>query len=201
MDGLIFFFSAWLCWVYLTFLAGRNDLCNKRMAAVVLLSIIVSPLHVELWGMKIYGGSVCFFLYSLWFLWESNFKKTLYVYMLAMVISAVYSSIRFFELFDPVIFVVNRLWFVSAMIAIIAVILQHSVKWRLILVSIGTFQGELLITLVLKEKFFLDIGGFAYLDTLSLSAGIIVFWSFLENIKTWLNTSMGNFERNKKSSP
>ena len=201
MEGLIFFLSAWLCWVYLTFFAGKDMSYSKEMAAVILISIIVSPLHGEFEGMKIYGGSVCFFLYSLWFLWKAKLKKTVYIFLSAMVISAVYSSIRFFELFDPVIFVMNKLLFVSVITAIIAILLQNSVKWRLILISIGTFQGELLISLVLRENFFLDIGGYAYLDTLALSAGIIVFWSFLEHMRTWLNTSMTAFEKNKKSSP
>ncbi|RHW41236.1 hypothetical protein D1B31_09910 [Neobacillus notoginsengisoli] len=200
MDGLIFFLNAWIIWIYLIFFAQGKAGKSKIAGGVLLLSIILSPLYVEVGGIKIYGGGLCLFFCSVSFLYKAKLRKIIFLTICSVVLSAIYSSLKFFELFDPVIFIINREWIVSIILAIVAIILQRSVKWRLMLVAIGTFQGEVLVSMVLRDTFSLDIGGYAYLDALSMTAAFVLFWSFLEAAKTWLNSSIVVFERNKKSS-
>lgn len=79
----------------------------------------------------------------------------------------------------------------AIILAYIVLILQKTLKGRLILLVSGTMQGEILFAIVVdKLSFNYPVGSFDYLDICAISAGLILGWSFLENARIIFETHL-----------
>ncbi|WP_409270485.1 hypothetical protein V1499_13850 [Neobacillus sp. SCS-31] len=201
MEGYFFYMAAWLSWIYLLFLADGRLRSMRGLQAAILLSIIASPLHVQAGDSKLFMGGISIFLYSLIHIVRANGKEKAYFIVCSFILSLLYCSISFFELFDPVVFIIKKEWFLASVLALLVPILYRQLKWRLLVAVIGMVQGEILYALVLQKNTLpFEAGGFAFLDTLSLVAAVTVSWSAIERFSVWLGSSIKPIEKGRKSS-
>ncbi|WP_316569779.1 hypothetical protein [Neobacillus sp. YIM B06451] len=201
MEGYLYYLAAWLSWVYLVFLAGSRLRSMKGLQAAILLSIIASPIHFQAGDSRVFLGGISIFLYSLIHIVRENGKEKAYFIVCSFTMSLLYCSISFFELFDPVVFIIKKEWFLASVLALLVPILYGPLKWRLLVAVIGMVQGEILYALVLqKNSLPFEAGGFAFLDTMSLVAAVTVSWSVIERCSAWLGSSLKPIEKGRKSS-
>ncbi len=84
---------------------------------------------------------------------------------------------------------------------ILAILLQKTLKGRLLILFAGAMQGEILYAFILnKFQFPYSIGAFASLDVCSLTALLLVGWSCLENAGTVMQNHFHFFEKGKQKS-
>jgi hypothetical protein len=83
----------------------------------------------------------------------------------------------------------------------LAILLQKTLKGRLLILFAGAMQGEILYALILnKFQFPYLIGAYASLDVCSLTALLLVGWSALENVGTVMQSYFHFFEKGKQKS-
>jgi hydrogenase maturation factor len=83
----------------------------------------------------------------------------------------------------------------------LAILLQKTLKGRLLIIFAGAMQGEILYAYILnKFQFPYLIGAFASLDVCSITALLIVGWSALENAGTIMQNHIQFFEKGKQKS-
>ncbi|WP_059170971.1 hypothetical protein [Bacillus sp. FJAT-27445] len=196
MEGYLFYLAAWLLWIYLVFLKGGQEREGKGLQAAVLLAIIASPLHLPLGESKVFLGGISLFVYSLIHVIQANKKEKSIFFIFSLIISLFYCSFRFFELFDPIVFIVKKEWLIAGFLAFLAIFLYSSLRWRLMLIVFGSMQGEMLYALVLQKNFLaFEVGGFEYLDTISLAVLTVIGWGILVKSASWLNSFSNQAER------
>ncbi|WP_053366971.1 YphA family membrane protein [Bacillus sp. FJAT-27245] len=201
LEGYLFYLVAWLTWIYLAFLAGGRLRSMKGLQAAILLSIIASPLHIQAGESMVFLGAISIFVYSLTRIAKADGKEKMYFIACSFILSLLYCSISLFELFDPIVFIIKKQWFIASVFGLILPILYRTLKGRLLLAVIGMFQGEMLYAFVLQNNSLLfEAGGYTFLDTMSLVAVVAVSWSTFESFASWLGSSLSSLEKGRKSS-
>ncbi|RDU36334.1 hypothetical protein DRW41_12400 [Neobacillus piezotolerans] len=201
MDGYMFYLAAWCSLIYLAFLASGRLRSMRGLRASILLAIIASPLHFQVGESLVYIGWISIYFYSIIHIIQANWKQKAYFSVCGIIVSMLYSSIRLFELFDPIVFIIKKEWFIAIVISLLVPILYRPFKWRLLVIMVGIIQGELLYALVLaKNSMPFDAGGYAFMDTLSLVAAVAFIWNAIEKCAAWLGSSINSMERGRKSS-
>jgi hypothetical protein len=84
---------------------------------------------------------------------------------------------------------------------LLAILLQKTLKGRLLIIVCGTMQGEIVFAYFLKRfQFSYPIGTLAYLDVCVLISTLLLGWSFLENAGTILQNHFRFSQKGKQNS-
>jgi hydrogenase maturation factor len=110
-------------------------------------------------------------------------------------------TFHLFEIFDPIWIIFKKEWMMGITLWYLAILLQKTLKGRLLIVFAGAMQGEILYAFILnKFQFPYLIGTFAYFDVCSLTAVMLTGWSLLENAGSILQNQIHFFEKGKQKS-
>ena len=182
MEGAMFYWSFWFFWVYATFILKKQNPYRLKIAAIVLIVIIFSNTQTVIGNFELNLGGGLLLLFSYLLLAKEKNRALIYLYICSLITAVAYVTFQLFEVFDPVWILFKREWMLGITIGYLALLLQNSLKNRLLMVAAGTMQGEMLYAYILN-KFDFDylIGSYAYLDVCSAIALILVGWSMLES--------------------
>lgn len=201
MEGAAFYLIFWMFWVYLTFILPKDNPYRLRVAAAVLILIIFSNHHFSFGMVDVYGSGVVILGYSYLFISKEKQRVIIYLLICSLIITIAYVTFHLFEIFDPVWLIFKKEWMMGIGIGYLAIILQNTLKGRLLIIFSGTMQGELLYAYILnKFQFPHSIGDFAYLDVCALISAVTVGWSLLENAGAVLQNHFHFLEKTKQKS-
>lgn len=187
MEGATFYWVCWLFWVFLTFILSRQNPYRARLAAMVLAVIIFSTAKISIGNTDIILSGVMLLFFSYLFLGQEKGKAISYSLICSLIITIAYVTFQLFEIFDPIWVIFNRDWMMGIVICYLVLLLQKSLKGRLLIAICGTMQGELLYGFILSEfQFPYQIGGYMYLDVCSLITVLLTAWSLLESAGPFL---------------
>lgn len=80
----------------------------------------------------------------------------------------------------------------------LAIILHNNRVHRLIIILLGSIQGDFLYAYILNKYSFPHvIGSYAYLDGITLSAGFLAVWSGVEFLTDFFEKQTNQFEKEK----
>jgi hypothetical protein len=180
MEGLYFYWIAWIGWVYTTFMMDKG---RKRLLLSMLLLLIIS-LSTKDVLIKTYHLNVVHLL-ILVIPFTMIVKKTIaqkvYLLICSLTITIAYVTFQLFELFDPIWLFVDRKWMLAFLLVYLTLMLTKDRLSRMACLLIGSCQGELLYGFIInKFRFNYEIGSFSFLDVLSLSFLIVFVWLKLE---------------------
>lgn len=181
MEGAIFYWVFWLFWVILTFFVSKQNPYRVRLAAMVLIVIICSASKISIGNTDIIlsGAIVLLFAYS--FLGQEKGRTIGYSLICSLIVSIAYVTFQLFEIFDPIWILFNRDLMMGIVIGYVVLLLQKTLKGRLLIAVCGTMQGEFLYGYIVSNfQFPYQIGGYSYLDVCSLVAVLLAAWSLLE---------------------
>lgn len=197
MEGLIFFWVSWGFWVIATFFMQRSAR-RLKITVWILMMIIASPYVISIFEFKISLSGV--FLFGTLFYLASQIErlKFAYLFICSFIIMLAYVSFQLFELFDPVWLLFPRNWMLAVLIVSLTIILQGNKYFRIIIVMLGSIQGEFLYALILqKYSFPYIIGSFSFLDVTALSVGLLTMWNGIEFLTTFFDNQFNELEREK----
>src|SRR4051812_10552589 len=63
MEGMLFYWIAWVGWVWATFFMDKNNITRTRVAIALLLLIISSPFEFHVSGVIVHAPAVVLFLF------------------------------------------------------------------------------------------------------------------------------------------
>lgn len=201
MEGSIFYWICWSFWVYLTFFLKKQNPYRLKLAAAILLVIILSTSHFKLGNIEIYASGV--FILSLTFIMISKEKlrAIIYFFICSYIMGIAYVTFHLFEIFDPIWIIIKKEWMMGILLGYLAIILQKSLRGRLLIVINGTMQGEFLYAFILNKYHFpYSIGALAYLDVCALISFLLVGWSFFENAGAIFQNHFNFTEKAKQKS-
>ena len=201
VEGEIFYWTCWVFWIYLTFLLEKQNPYRIKLAAIVLIVLILSNIQIKVSVFEIQASGL--FILGISYLFISQEKRTaiIYYFICAVIISITYVTFHLFEIFDPIWIIFKKEWMMGIVLWYLAILLQKTLKGRLLILFAGAMQGEILYALILnKFQFPYLIGAYASLDVCSLTALLLVGWSALENVGTVMQNYFHFFEKGKQKS-
>jgi hypothetical protein len=201
VEGEIFYWTCWAFWIYLTFLLEKQNPYRMKLAAIVLIILILSNIQFKVSVFEIQASGL--FILGISYLFISQEKRTaiIYYFICAVIISIAYVTFHLFEIFDPIWIIFKKEWMMGIVLWYLAILLQKTLKGRLLILFAGAMQGEILYALILnKFQFPYLIGAYASLDVCSLTALLLVGWSALENVGTVMQNYFHFFEKGKQKS-
>ena len=201
MEGAIFYWVFWGFWIYLTFILEKQNPYRLKLAAIVLIVIILSNVQFAVGEFDIQSSGL--FMLSSCYLFISQEKRgaLIYFFICSFTISIAYVTFHLFEIFDPIWIIFKKEWMMGITLWYLAILLQKTLKGRLLIIFAGAMQGEILYAFILnKFQFPYLIGTFAYLDVCSLTAVLLTGWSLLENAGSILQNQIHFFEKGKQKS-
>lgn len=201
MEGAMFYWISWAFWVYLTFILNKQNPYRLKLAAAVLIVIILSNVHFMAGGFDVFASGLFLLLFSYLIVGREKRRAIIYFFICSFIVTIGYVAFHLFEIFDPVWIILKKEWMMGICFGYLSILLQKTLKGRLLIIVSGTMQGEILYAYILSKYHFpYSIGDFAYLDVCSLITALIVGWSCLENAGHFFQTHFSFIEKGKQKS-
>jgi hypothetical protein len=201
LEGSLFYWILWLFWVSITFFMNKQNPYRTKLAACILVIIILSNVHFTFERFQFFASGVFLLLLSYFILSKKKLGSLLYAFICSFIVTISYVTFNLFVIFDPVWVVFQKEWMMGFCLSCLAIILQKSLKDRLLIIASGTMQGEILYAFYLsKFEFSYPIGAIAYLDISALTILLLVSWSALENAGTFFQNHFHFLEKGKQKS-
>ncbi|MBT2642064.1 hypothetical protein J7I80_07500 [Bacillus sp. ISL-41] len=183
MEGLYFYWLAWIGWVWTTFFMNKNNPLRLKSAVILLAVILAAPYTVDvfIFEMHLSAVAIAFFIFL-----ETRRKKTgsfLYLFLTSFIIMLAYTSFLMFELFDPIWVLFDRKIMLGAAGFYLAVLLHKERQDRILALISGFLQGDLLFSAILwKFDFPYAAASMGFMDLLFISLGLLLAWSAIESM-------------------
>lgn len=198
MEGLTFYWVSWGGWVIATFFMQKGAR-RLNISLWLLIMIIASPYTISMFELKMSLAGI--FLFGTLFYSAAQIDRPMaaYLFICSFIIMLTYVCFQLFELIDPVWLLFPRNWMLAVLLVSLTVILQGDKYFRIIIVLLGSTQGEFLYALILKKYSFpYIIGSFSFLDVTALSVGLITIWNGIEFLTTFYDNHFNQLEREKQ---
>ncbi|MCZ0754427.1 YphA family membrane protein [Anoxybacillus sp. J5B_2022] len=195
MEGIYFYWCAWVVWIYATFLMKKTK-WRTALAAGVLLLMSGSIYHV---GIGVFSLTYSFlFLFVAAFALTANGGKQLgYLFMAALAVAFLSAAFRLLALADPVWVWADERWMLAISMAAICLMLHRDSATRLFAAIIGSCQGEIVYAVAVRDVFPYTIGSLPFFDALALTCACLFVWSLFENMHHHVDAWQKQMKRNK----
>ena len=193
MEGLYFYWLAWIGWVWTTFFMNKSNPMRLKWTVLLLAVIITAPYTVDVVNIEVHMSALAI---ALFIFFETRRKKTgtfLYLFISSFIIMLAYTSFLLFELFDPVWVLFDRKIMLGALGFYLAVLLHKERQDRILALASGFLQGDILFSAILwKFKFPYAAASMAFMDLLFISLGLLLAWSAIETMIAIMSRSTIN---------
>lgn len=183
MEGLYFFWLAWMGWIWATFFLEKQNPFRIKIAGWLMVIIVSASFKLNI---GYYEVNFSAFIITMLLFIETRGKKTgafLYLFLSSFILMLAYTSFMLFELFDPVWVFIDRKILIAAGSLYLTLLLHKTNHGRILSLIAGFLQGEIVFATILgKMEFPYLISSFAFLDSLLLSLAVLLAWSGLESI-------------------
>lgn len=190
MNDFIFYWMAWLCWSWATWMMDKGKQ-RTQIAALALFAIIFASYSFTIFQYNT-NLSVLFFLcLAIYLLFEKSPFTQIYLYCSSIVISLGYAALYLFSIYDPI-----SLLFPFAIIASVYFILMITIftkpfKYRLALLFLSAPLGEIAIGIILNHLHLNnEIGMNGYLAIIAITFFSLIFFmlakSFLQSFERFI---------------
>ena len=197
----MFYWICWSFWVYLTFIQNKKSPNRLKLSAIILILVFVSDFQFTVGSFDIKAGGLFLLIASYVFLSQEKRGTIIYYFICSLIVSIAYVTFHLFEIFDPIWIIFKKEWMMAIILGYLVILLQKTLKGRLLIIMIGTMQGEFLYAFILnKFPFPYPIGAFEYLDVCALIVVLLVGWSFLENSGSIFQNYFHFLEKGKQKS-
>lgn len=193
MEGLYFYWLAWIAWVGTTFLMNKNNPLRLKWSVLLLLVILAAPYKIDFVSIEVHLSALAI---GLFIFLETRRKKTgslLYLLLSSFIIMLAYTSFLLFELFDPVWVLFDRNIMLGAAGFYLAVLLHKERQDRILALVSGFLQGDILFSVILwKFNFPYPAASMAFMDSLFISISFLFAWSAIESMISVMSGSTIN---------
>ncbi|WP_413309145.1 hypothetical protein AA0X95_12000 [Bacillus sp. 1P10SD] len=201
MEGAMFYWISWSIWVYLTFILERQNPYRLKLSVLILILIIFSSIHLMYGEVEFYASGIYLLIISYVFISQEKRGAIIYFFICSCIVSMAYVTFHLFEIFDPIWIIFKKEWLMGICFGYLAILLQKTLKGRLIIILTGTINGEFLYAYILsKYQFPYAIGAYDYLDVYALISALLIGWSMIENAGVLLQNHFPFFEKGKQKS-
>lgn len=189
VDGIYFYWIAWIGWVFTTFLMKKNQ-ARSVISFLILFILIGSSSTFQFAGFTIRLSFLLLLFISFVVMAKIKGLKLYYYVFSSLIVTIGYVGFKLFELFDPVWLIFDRNWMLSFVIFYLILMLVKEFYNRLIIAIISISNGEILFALILKNfSIPIEIGEFQFFDVLAIIILLIALWRSLEKMAQYLEVN------------
>ncbi|MCM3586489.1 hypothetical protein M3182_12165 [Mesobacillus maritimus] len=200
MEGAMFYWFAWLGWVWATFFLSRDNPYRLKIAFWLLLLMISSPYRIELLGIELQITAIILMGISLVELAILRNRIFYSVFLSSFIMMLAYVSFLLFELFDPVWVIFDRKWMIAIGGVLLASVLQSHKRLQVLSLGTGMLLGEIFFSFYMKKlSFTYAVASPVFLDALSLAGLVFSIWGVLSYVSE-LSADYINQGRGKQKS-
>jgi hypothetical protein len=182
LEGATFFLIFWMFWIFLTFFLNKQNPYRLKLSIIVLIAIFLSEVHYSIGNDQLYASGMFLLLVTYFLFCREKRGTIIYFFICSYIVTISYVTFHLFEIYDPIWIIMNKQWMIGIFLGYLAILLQKTLKGRVLIILSGTMQGEILYAYILnKYQFPYSIGGFDYLDVFSLISALLIGWSCIEN--------------------
>lgn len=186
MDGAFFLWFAWMGVVITVFFLKAS---NKRKHLTFLLLLAICSINVEFQLMEytVTGLFLFALIYGYNVLLTYMQVTRVYAVIIMLIVTAAYTSIELFSIYDPVFTYLYTKWSVSAILFIIIHISLHSSAERCALLLLGVLHGEVILTTLFHQMGINRVAGeLASFDIVAISIMSTVVWHYFVQLTAHL---------------
>lgn len=178
MEGLYFYWWAWVVWIYATFLQKKTNE-RTRLAATTLLFICGSIYKIKIASFSITYSFLFLFLFSLAAARRQMSSSLLFS---ALAVAFFSASVRLYAIADPIIVFADERWLLAGGMTMLVLLLERTPIARMLAAAIGSCQGDIVYAVAVHDVFPSPIGSLFFFDTLALTGALLFGWSVLESL-------------------
>ncbi|MGE8204344.1 YphA family membrane protein [Heyndrickxia sp. NPDC080065] len=199
MSGFYFIFFLWNVWIFSTFILNKQNKLRIWLAFYSLILLILFPYKVNLFTITFQIPSLVILTVSYYYLTTLSFLKKMYMIISIFIMMTGFSGFLLLELYDPVWVLVDRRILLGGLVFLISqLLLSRSIYSQIICSLLGTLQGEIIYSLILKKWGFpYIVGSSEYLDVCSVFLSLIIVWSFINHVSTIMSIKNSLKTKNK----
>ncbi|MEK3886019.1 YphA family membrane protein [Bacillus sp. FSL K6-3431] len=152
MDGLVTLFLLWSVWIYATFIMDKREENRLSVAVLALLLIITTPLLIPAFSVTISCSIFILLLINYYIASKLPLLKKTYLVFSVIALMFGYSGFQLLEMYDPIWVFFDRRVFLSIIFLFFSYLIYPlSLKWRFILICLGSIHGEILFAIIISR--------------------------------------------------
>jgi hypothetical protein len=199
VDGLIFFWIFWMGWVVTTFFYPKNHPDRKRLAAWLLISIILSSFSFPFGLVEISGTGVFMIGTAYLFVSRLPIYQLLYLLLSSFILMLVTVCFLLYELFDPIWLFMRRDWLLAIILTCVTLLLLQNRRQRIIAMIVGFIHGELFFSFILTNySFSYPTATLSSLDSIALTLSFLICWNLFEVVASSFDRNFDSIEKEKQ---
>lgn len=190
MEGIFFYWFAWISWTYTTFIADKT---KKRVATALflLLVMIVSNEQVKLFQIAINCALILFLLMGYYLISKNKWNKLIYYFCVCLILTISFVSFKLFQIYDPVWVMFHPTFKLAIILFLLTLLLIKDQLMRIAILMIAIVQGEIVYTLFINNYVFPSSSNqLEALDIVAISVGFSFLWHgfelFVERLQNYV---------------
>ncbi|WP_078413612.1 YphA family membrane protein [Priestia abyssalis] len=199
MEGIFFYWFAWIGWAAVTFLMEKRVL-RTFYACALLVCVLFSTTTIHIGAYVFNGTFICFLLFGFIFLaWQRTLFSS-YLLLSSFITMIAYAGFCLFELFDPVWIFIDRKWAIGFLLLYIVCMLVKSTQERILCLILGMCYGDLLFSAILYDvHMYYTIGALPFLDIAAISCMLLLGWALFVQFALHLDLYLLKYARSRGS--
>ena len=200
MEGIFFFWFAWIGWVWTVFMMDRSTL-RTRLSVYLLMLMIASPYELPAGRFSINASAlilICGYIIE-----TSHLKKRefLHVFTASFIVMLGYMSFLLFELFDPVWLIFDRQWLIPLCVFTLAALIEKEPLRIYASIAGGMLQGEFVFSFVIDRiSSSYTVASYHFLDVLSGAILLAGIWAGIQQLAASAGRHVNQGRGRQKSS-
>ncbi|MCA0172101.1 hypothetical protein [Bacillus sp. RAR_GA_16] len=185
MDGIIFVWFAWIGWVIAVFFQNES---SKRTRFIFVLLFAICLIHITIPVFYVTVSAIWLLALATGYLLLLKYRiNTIYAVIILLTLTAAFTAVQLFSIYDPVFTFLYTKWSVSAILLVIIHLTISGTGERCSFLILSIVHGELILGMFFKGMGFDRlIGELASLDILAISIMSTVAWSGFVNVTIYL---------------
>ncbi|WP_246942230.1 hypothetical protein [Bacillus pinisoli] len=197
MEGIWFYWLAWIGWVILTFFWPKGKL-RTVLTACLLILIITAHKNIDILQTEASIGFIFLFACNFVLIIHYSYMKLLYLFISTVIMSFSYVSFHLFKIYDPVWVMFHPSFMVAVLLTYLALLLVKNQKERYIIFLFGLCQGELLYGIIMDYfSFPVIFGALSFFDIAAIGLTCISCWNGFEKLSAAINQSIKKTNKRK----
>ncbi|MDQ0481961.1 YphA family membrane protein [Guptibacillus hwajinpoensis] len=178
MDGALFLWFAWMGVIITVFFLKASNNRNS-LIFVLLLAICVVTFEFQVMEYSFSALMLLSIVYGYFLLLTYMQVTRIYAVIIVLMLTAAYTSIELFSIYDPVFTYLYTKWSVSAILFIIIHISLHNSSERCSLLILGVVHGEVILSILFQQMGIKRLAGeLASFDIIAISIMGTVTWHY-----------------------
>lgn len=182
MNDILFYWSAWICWIWATWIMDKGK--NRTLIAMFSLVAIICASHTfSIAGYTVHVAIIFFLFLSVSFIIKKPLVKQIYFIFIGMITALGYAAIHLLSIIDPVLFILPLNIMTTFFLFMIVSVVTKQLNDKFFIIFFSTTGGEIIVGMIFGQlHVHYEIGMSGYLTRIALPFMIIATWSTLKTM-------------------